>query len=118
MDNRQTRTPNAGLDILRLTISTIVANQLCQLVDGKPLQGFRNLARYRFFEKPDPHSAGDHPIAHSPVQRAQVVTNVLLEAKCINRLHWLWHCGPLRLRRRLDSERITAIPARPAVVSA
>ena len=47
MDDRQTRPPNTGFDIFRLAIASVFEDKLGELVDGQPLQTFRNLTGHQ-----------------------------------------------------------------------
>src|SRR5271169_6218685 len=112
MDDWLAWPPNAGFDIVRVGKPGIVENQLSQLIYREPLHGrgeFQYLAGQRFFQKGDPHAAGDHPIAPAAHERSQVAIAIALTAECIERLYRLRQNRPIRLQGASDFERIVAL---------
>src|SRR5215469_3231532 len=108
MDDWQTWPPNTGFDIFRLAIASVFEDKLGELVDGQPLQTFRNLTGHHLFEKPYTHPAGDDSIAHPAVEGPQISADVLFRAKCVNGLYQLGHRLPIWFRCRFGPKRIAA----------
>ena len=74
---REAWAPNAGFDIIRISLTGVFKRETRHLIDRHSLRRLRRRVGYRNSQKSDRHAPGSHPISQTALQRAQVLSGLV-----------------------------------------